>query len=308
MRITLRQLEVFLAIARTESTTRASKELSLSQSAVSAALHELELQLNTQLFERIGKRLLLNENARLLFPRAQAMLDQAQELEQLFSRGKSRLAIGASTTIGNYLLPQVISRDHCAYPETNFTLKVGNTAEIVSAVASLEVDAGFIEGPCHCSDLEVMPWCKDELVIVVGNNHPLAREPKITNTDIAHGAWILRETGSGSREVMDQLLLPHLGSLNLVMEMGNSEAIRSTLLHDRHISCLPLSVVNGELERGELHRIAHPPFFRQLYIIRHQQKHLSAGLQTFLSLSHPPSVHDDEQDKGSLPNRSKGFS
>jgi Transcriptional regulator len=300
MRITLRQLEVFLAIARTESTTRASKELALSQSAVSAALHELELQLNAQLFERIGKRLLLNENARLLFPRAQSMLDQAQELEMLFSRGKSRLAIGASTTIGNYLLPPVISRYHCTYPETNLTLKIGNTAEIVSAVASLEVDAGFIEGPCHCSDLEVMPWCKDELVMVVGNTHPLAKHTLITTTDIAHGAWILRETGSGSREVMDQLLLPHLGSLNLVMEMGNSEAIRSTLLHGNHISCLPLSVVNGELERGQLHRLSHPPFFRQLYIIRHQQKHLSAGLQTFLALSLLTSDAHDSTGQGQI--------
>lgn len=293
MRITLRQLEVFLAIARSESTTRASKELSLSQSAVSAALHELELQLNTQLFERIGKRLLLNENARLLFPRAQAMLDQAQELEQLFSRGKSRLAIGASTTIGNYLLPPVISRYHDVCPETNLTLKIANTAEIVSAVASLEVDAGFIEGPCHCPELEVIPWCKDELVIVVGNNHPLAGRFKLSTSDIAHGDWILREAGSGSREVIDQLLLPHLGSLNLVMEMGNSEAIRSMLLHHSHISCLPLSVVTGELQRGQLYRLSHPPFFRQLYIIRHQQKHLSAGLQTLLSLSLLASQDDE---------------
>ena len=99
MNITLRQLEVFLAVIDTQSTTRGAEKLSLSQSAVSSALADLENQLGVQLFERAGKRLIVNENARLLFPRAQALLEQAQELENLFADGRSILKIGASTRL-----------------------------------------------------------------------------------------------------------------------------------------------------------------------------------------------------------------
>ena len=151
-----------MAIAKSESTTRAGQILSLSQSAVSASLHELEQQLNVQLFERIGKRLMLNENARLLFPRALAMLEQAQELETLFAGGRSKLKLGASTTIGNYLLPKVVASYNRDFPAINLILNIGNTAEVVMAVANFNVDIGFIEGPCHRPELEVKPWFRDE--------------------------------------------------------------------------------------------------------------------------------------------------
>lgn len=257
--------------------------LSLSQSAVSASLHELEQQLNVQLFERIGKRLMLNENARLLFPRALAMLEQAQELETLFAGGRSKLKLGASTTIGNYLLPKVVASYNRDFPAINLILNIGNTAEVVMAVANFNVDIGFIEGACHRPELEVKPWFRDELAIVVGAEHPLAKG-NCTSQQIATADWILREEGSGTREVMDQLLLPHFGHLNLVMEMGNSEAIRQTILEGKNISCLPLHVVQHHLARGELVRLPHPALFRQLYLIRHKQKHLSQGLQAFLDI------------------------
>lgn len=283
MRITLRQLEVFMAIAKSESTTRAGQILSLSQSAVSASLHELEQQLNVQLFERIGKRLMLNENARLLFPRALAMLEQAQELETLFVGGRSKLKLGASTTIGNYLLPKVVASYNHDFPAINLILNIGNSAEVVMAVANFDVDIGFIEGPCHRPELEVKPWFRDELAIVVGAEHPLA-QGYCSSQEIAAADWILREEGSGTREVMDQLLLPHFGHLHLVMEMGNSEAIRQTVLEGKNISCLPLQVIQHHLARRELVRLPHPTLFRQLYLIRHKQKHLSQGLQTFLDI------------------------
>ncbi|VTP70620.1 putative DNA-binding transcriptional regulator [Proteus vulgaris] len=108
MRITLRQLEVFTEVLKSGSTTQASQQLALSQSAVSASLTDLESQLGVQLFDRVGKRLVTNEHGRLLYPRALSLLERATEVEQLFQAGNGALRIAASTTIGNYILPQML--------------------------------------------------------------------------------------------------------------------------------------------------------------------------------------------------------
>jgi DNA-binding transcriptional LysR family regulator len=284
--ITLRQLEVFLAVIDTQSTTKGAEKLSLSQSAVSSALADLENQLGVQLFERAGKRLIVNENARLLFPRAQALLEQAQELENLFADGRSILKIGASTTIGNYLLPAVIARYRERFPDTQLELRVANSADIAEAVANFEVDIGFIEGPCHRMELESQFWRQDELRLFCAANHPLAG--KTVNAErLAECQWILREAGSGTREVVEQLLLPQLHHFNLVMELGNSEAIKHAVSHSQTVSCLSQAVIAEQLESGRLATLqlqGMANIVRPLYLIRHKQKHLSHSLKVFLEV------------------------
>lgn len=284
MNITLRQLEVFLAVIETQSTTRGAEKLSLSQSAVSSALSDLEHQLGVQLFERAGKRLMVNENARLLFPRAKALLEQANELSNLFKEGRSMLKIGASTTIGNYLLPQVIARYRELHPGSQMELKVANSANIAEAVANFDVDIGFIEGPCHRMELESQIWRQDDMVIFCSKNHPLANKT-VSASELANSQWILRESGSGTREVVEQLLLPQLHHFNLVMELGNSEAIKHAVSHSQTVSCLSKSVIEEQLESGRLATIQldlSPLMQRPLFVIRHKQKHLSRSLEVFL--------------------------
>lgn len=285
MNITLRQLEVFLAVIETQSTTKGAEKLNLSQSAVSSALSDLEHQLGVQLFERAGKRLMINENARLLFPRAKALLEQANELSHLFQDGGSMLKIGASTTIGNYLLPQVIARYRELHPGSQMELRVANSAAIAEAVANFDVDIGFIEGPCHRMELECQIWRQDDMVIFCAKHHPLANQT-VSAQELAECQWILRESGSGTREVVEQLLLPQLHHFNLVMELGNSEAIKHAVCHSQTVSCLSKAVVEEQLESGRLARIhldLSPLMQRPLYIIRHKQKHLSRSLNVFLN-------------------------
>ena len=286
MNITLRQLEVFLAVIDTQSTTRGAEKLSLSQSAVSSALADLENQLGVQLLERAGKRLIVNENARLLFPQAQALLEQAQELENLFSSGRSMLRIGASTTIGNYLLPAVIARYREKFPGIQLELRVANSADIAEAVANFDVDIGFIEGPCHRIELESQLWRQDEMLLFCAASHPLAGKT-ISAEQLAECQWILRESGSGTREVVEQLLLPQLHHFNLVMELGNSEAIKHAVSHSQTVSCLSKVVIAEQLETGRIATLqleGVPQMKRQLYLIRHKQKHLSRSLQVFLDV------------------------
>lgn len=127
MHITLRQLEVFAEVLKSGSTTRASQMLALSQSAVSAALTDLEGQLGVQLFDRVGKRLVVNEHGRLLYPRALALLEQAIEIEQLFREDNGAIRVYASSTIGNYILPEVIARYRRDFPTLPLEMSVGNS-------------------------------------------------------------------------------------------------------------------------------------------------------------------------------------
>jgi len=291
MRLSLRQLQIFIAIAQTGSTTAAGQNIALSQSAVSASLGELEDLLGARLFDRIGKRLVLNDNGRLLMPQARALLDEAQNLEKQFSSPDSPAAfllnVGASTTIGNYVMPGLIANFRKHIPIAHSEVHIGNTSEITTKVASFMVDLGFIEGPCHEPDLDVVPWLVDELVIVGTPNHPLVQQQrvrKITLKDLRQAKWLLREPGSGTREAVEQVLLPHLHHLDRDMVFGNAEAIKHAVAQNLGLSCLSRWVVADMLASRQL-VILHTPLprlSRRFYLIRHKKKPLSAGLKQFL--------------------------
>lgn len=282
MRLTLRQLQVMAAVARSGSTTEAGRQLALSQSAVSAALAELESQLGARLFDRVGKRVVLNDGGRLLLPRALAVLDQARELETLFSGGAAALRIGASTTIGNYLMPALIGAFERAWPQARVQLAVANTLDVVQAVAEYRVDLGYIEGACHHDELEVQPWIPDRMVLVASPRSALLDGP-VRLDDLAEARWILREPGSGTRETVEAMLLPHLRRFGSVSHLGNSEAIKHAVAEDLGVSCLPLRVVEDMLEAGRLRLIdaGLPPLERTLYRISARRKSFSPALTRF---------------------------
>ncbi|HAI50115.1 MAG TPA: LysR family transcriptional regulator, partial [Enterobacteriaceae bacterium] len=177
MHITLRQLEVFAEVLKSGSTTQASQKLALSQSAVSAALTDLEGQLGVQFFDRVGKRLVVNEHGRLLYPRVVALLEQAGEIEQLFRNDNGAIRVYASSTIGNYILPEIIARYRRDFPDLPLELSVGNTQDVVNAIIDFRVDVGFIEGPCHMAEIVTEPWLDDELVVFAAPDNALANGP-----------------------------------------------------------------------------------------------------------------------------------
>lgn len=283
MHITLRQLEVFAEVLKSGSTTQASQRLALSQSAVSAALTDLEGQLGVQLFDRVGKRLVVNEHGRLLYPRALAALEQASEIEQLFREANGAIRVFASSTIGNYILPEVIAHYRRDFPELPLELSVGNSQDVITAVADFRVDIGLIEGPCHAAEIIAEPWLEDELVVFAPPSSPLLQS-EVTLEALAAAPWILRERGSGTREIVDYLLLSHLPQFQLGMELGNSEAIKHAVRHGLGISCLSRRVITEQLETGTLMEVPLPlpRLVRTLWRIHHRQKHLSSALTRFI--------------------------
>ncbi|WP_294902825.1 DNA-binding transcriptional regulator YeiE [Tatumella sp. UBA2305] len=287
MHITLRQLDVFCGIVRWGSTTQAARQLALSQSAVSAALADLENQLDVQLFDRAGKRLIVNEHGRLLYPKAVSLLEQAKEAEQLFRDDDGAIRIGASSTIGNYLLPQMMANYRHDFPQAPLELTVGNSLEVIQAVADFRVDVGLIEGPCHVAGIVSENWLEDELVVFAAPRSEIFSQP-VTLHSLAMSPWILRERGSGTREIVDYLLLSHLPNFSVAMELGNSEAIKHAVRHGMGTSCLSRRVIADQLENGTLRQvdIPLPSLTRTLYRIHHQQKHLSRSLLRFLRYCH----------------------
>ncbi|MBS6073848.1 DNA-binding transcriptional regulator YeiE [Citrobacter cronae] len=286
MHITLRQLEVFAEVLKSGSTTQASGMLALSQSAVSAALTDLEGQLGVQLFDRVGKRLVVNEHGRLLYPRALALLEQTIEIEQLFREDNGAIRVYASSTIGNYILPAMIARYRQDFPDLPLELSVGNSQDVINAVLDFRVDIGLIEGPCHSTEIISEPWLEDELVVFAAPSSPLTKGP-VTLDQLAASPWILRERGSGTRELVDYLLLSHLPRFQMAMELGNSEAIKHAVRHGLGISCLSRRVIAEQLQAGTLSEVPVPlpRLVRTLWRVHHRQKHLSNAITRFLHYS-----------------------
>ncbi|MCU6435143.1 LysR family transcriptional regulator [Undibacterium sp. Jales W-56] len=298
MRLTLRQLQIFLAVAHSGSTSAAADSVNLSQSATSAALNELEHGLESSLFDRVGKRLQLNDNGRLLLPQASQLLDAAHVIEQQFSPGFASsgagLRIGASTTIGIYLLPAILAKTN-PHSRTYPNVTIANTADIAQAVANFELDLGLIEGPCHQEELHVERWISDELIIVCSPQHPIlsGQSGEKTSLKILRNArWLLREPGSGTRETVEQALLPHLHHLNCIGEFGNSEAIKYAAAEGLGLACLSRRVVADLLSMRKLVEVntTLPKLERNFYLIHHKHKMLSARLLGFLDLCRGISV------------------
>ncbi|MDU3076532.1 MAG: LysR family transcriptional regulator, partial [Mixta calida] len=221
---------------------------------------------------------------RLLYPRAVGLLEQAADIEQLFREDNGAIRLYASSTIGNYLLPGMLAVWRRDYPQLPLELSVGNSQDVINAVADFRVDLGLIEGPCHLNDIVSEPWLEDELVVFAAPEAPLLQQP-VTLESLAAAPWILREHGSGTREIVDYLLLSHLPQFQLALELGNSEAIKHAVRHGMGISCLSRRVIAEQLETGSLVEvpIPLPKLSRTLYRIHHRQKHISRALERFLS-------------------------
>lgn len=287
MHYTLRQLQVFLAVAHYENVTRAAEHLAMSQSACSGALKDLETQYDVQLFDRVGKRLQTNELGRLLRPKAQALLAMAQELEQDLKRHKEvgNIKVGATLTIGNYVAIPLISRFMQSHG-ARVGLEVANTQTIAEKLLNFDIDIGMIEGEYHHPDLEIIPWQQDELVCFCSPRHPLAQQKTLTDEDLVQAQWILREPGSGTRQAFDRAmhgLLPHL---HILLELQHTEGIKRAVENDLGISCLSKISLKDAFQRGSLVPLPAPQrdFHRMFYAILHRHKYRSAGLLHWLDL------------------------
>ena len=288
MRYTLRQLEVFLAVARLGSVSRAARELAMSQSATSGSLGDLERQFDVRLFDRIGKRLQPSDLGNALRARAEAVLDQARELERgLESQHQAaRLRVGATLTIGNYLAVPLMARFMRQHPTAEVTLAVANTEEIARQVGNFEIDVGLVEGEVADPDLELTAWRDDELAVFCAPGHPLARKRALTDRDLKAAPWIVRERGSGTRQAFDRAMRGLLPDLRIALTLQNTEAIKRAVEAGLGIGCVSRIALDDAFQRRTLAacRVPHRDFHRQFFFLLHRRKFRSAGIDRWIAL------------------------
>lgn len=287
LHFSLRQLQVFVAIAHERNVSRAAKRLAMSQSACSGALKDLESQYGLQLFDRVGKRLQVNELGQQLHPQAEALLAQAQAFEQALRQqpGGGNLRVGATLTIGNYLAVGLIDLYMRAVPGGRVKLEVANTPAITAALLNFDIDVGMIEGEVQHPDLVIEPWRADELVCFCAPDHPYAGKQGLTDTDLLAARWIVREAGSGTRQSFERAMHGLLPDLQILMELQHTEAIKRAVEAGLGLGCLSRISLVEAFRRGSLVELPCPrDFSRDLYLALHRQKFRGRGLQQWLSI------------------------
>ncbi len=285
-----RRLQVFYTVAKLLSFTKAAEQLYMTQPAVTFQVKQLEEHFNTRLFERSHGRISLTPAGELALDYAERILNLTAEMEarisELTGQVSGPLLIGASTTIAEYMLPRLLGEFKQKHPDTQARLTVANSETIERKVADHTLDIGLIEAPSHLANLVTKVCCEDELVMICAPFSELARLPSVSPQQVAAQPYISRETGSGTRECIDEYFRANgvnLDEMNLVMELGSREAIKGAVAAGLGVAIVSGTTVAKEVRLGELVAIPlNPPLRRQLSLVYPQEKFRSKLLQSFL--------------------------
>jgi len=287
------QLLIFQKVAELRHFTRAAQALYISQPAVSKQVHQLEKSLKQPLFTQVGQKVHLTEAGKLLYDYAERIFALAAEAESALSEmqqlEQGRLMLGASTTIGTYLLPEWLVRYKDHYPGIDLVVEIGNTEEVQQKLLAHRLEVGLIEGSVTHPELSEQAWQQDELVLIMQPNYTHAvDEPQTIQQFLAtHPPVILREQGSGTRSVLEKAL-EHQGMepIHPMIELGSTEAIKRAVAAGLGVSFVSEHTVRFEVASGYLKQISLKDFIvqRSLSIVRLKGKRISKAAQAFLQL------------------------
>jgi DNA-binding transcriptional LysR family regulator len=261
--VTLRQLEIFLAIARDGQVTRAANSLHLTQSATSMALAQLEKQLDTALFEREGHALKLTERGRLLLAEAPELLARIHQLPALLAgqggEMRGELRVSASTTVGRYLLAPALAAFAQQHPAVAVQLTIGNTETATAALLSHRADIAYVEGSVAHPGLVTEIWKTDKLEIVASARLWKKRSPLLSRAELPRLGWIMREPGSGTREVLESALrAAKLPPARALLTLDDSEAALQVVASGVGVACLSRLVVAESLRSSRVVALRAP--------------------------------------------------
>ncbi|HWA46232.1 MAG TPA: LysR substrate-binding domain-containing protein [Hypericibacter adhaerens] len=277
--MTLEQLRIFVAVAERQHVTQAARALNLAQSAASHAVAVLEAQYGTRLFDRVGRRIELTEAGRTLLAEARTILAQVEHAERTLSEfdklERGTLAVQASQTIASYWLPRHLVAFQRRHPRIEIRLTIGNTAQVAEAIETGMAELGFVEGAVESAALVSKPVARDQLVLVVGPEHPWADATKLAPKDLAGGEWVLREPGSGTRSVFEQAL-SRLGvgarDLRIAMELPSNEAVRAAVEAGLGATAISASVAAPGIEAGLLRQLPVKLPEREFHLLAHRNR------------------------------------
>ena len=252
------RLKVFYTVANRLSFTKAANELNISQPAVTKHIKEIENQLNTKLFDRKGTTIQLTESGKILFVYSEKNRQLYRDLEfaisQLNKSEKGKLKIGASTTIAQYILPEILAKFNSYYKDINIELVTHNSEDISTLLKNGQIDLGIVEGESKSSYFDYEKFKRDEIVLVCKSNHPLVNK-NFKIKDLYDIDLIVREQGSGTQEFIQNQLKKsglEVQRLNIIMQLGSSESIKNYLLHSEALAFLSINTILPELKNNQL--------------------------------------------------------
>ena len=288
-----RRLQVFHTVARLLSFTKAAESLHMTQPAVTFQVRQLEEQFNTRLFDRTHNRISLTEAGQRVYEYADRIFELYAEMENavrdMTGEISGMLVIGASTTIAEYMLPSLLGDFKKQYPDINVHLKVSNSDGIVSMVENNDIDLGVVEAPVMNKNLVVEECRKDRLVAIVPPQQALASQQSVAVKELLENAYIAREEGSGTREVIQEYLaelgLP-ASDVHVSMELGSPEAIKGAVEAGMGISIVSEVTIHKELQLGSLVALElDPPLERPFSFVHQKQKFRQRAMDELLSFA-----------------------
>jgi DNA-binding transcriptional LysR family regulator len=281
--MTLKELNFFYKLSDNPQVTQVALELNISQSAISLAIKSLENKLEEQLFDRVGKKLILNERGRFFkektLPHYLAIIDS----QKLFQKNKlaGNMKIASSKTISNYLMPDIYYDFLSTHNDVKFDISTINSTKIIENILNSKIDIGLIEIDINNSNLIKQKLCNDELIIVTSDKNT----PKEAFIDTVNKKWILRETGSGTREIFINCLGKYAQDISIFMELQDFEEIKKILIDNKDtITAISKHAVKKELENKQLFQIKlkNFEFKRELQIVYHKDKSKNLLFETFI--------------------------
>ena len=291
----VRDLQVFISVAKHLNYTRAGEEVHLSQPSVSVRIKQLESELGVKLFEQLGKKVSLTEAGQLLVPYANRVLTSVEDarhaIEELQGLDRGSLRIGASTTPGMYIIPRTIARFKELHPQIDVHLGIRDTREIQDGVIKNEFDFGFVGGHLAGDEVDVLPWLTDELVLIVPPTHRLANKKSVKQDDLMKERFIGRESRSATRATVANRLKEWEAQSETIMEMENPESLKKAVQSGLGIAFISKFAVETELKAKALAavRIHKVQMSRELKIVYRRDKHLGRAARAFIEIANDES-------------------
>lgn len=288
-----RRLQVFHAVAKHLSFTRAAEALFMTQPAVTFQIRQLEDQVRTKLFDRRHGSISLTPAGELVLSYAERILALSDELDtrlgEMTDEMRGALLVGASSSIGEGLLPRILSEFNALYPQVRLSLQVGNSREIEAQVAAQAIDLGLIEAESTREGLKCQPCARDELVMICAPDHPLAAVERILARELADYEYISPDAGSGTRAIAEAYFLAHKippGSLKIQMELGSPEALKGVVRTGLGFGIISCALVESEAQRESLVvRSLEPPIHRDFYLISIEDRFQTRVMRTFIDFT-----------------------
>lgn len=280
--MTLRHLAIFIKVCEENGITAAAKKLHMTQPSVSQVIQELEAHYQTLLFERLGRRIFITEAGRRLLRYSRNLINLNAQTEQAMRAFNEvyHLRIGASITIGsNFLIDLIQHISHNGSGKEIFS-EIHNTSELEEMLLNDSLDLAFVEGEIHSEYLITKPFMNDELVFIIGQNHPLA-DKEITLEDLTKLRFFVRETGSGTRELFEQVMHRHNIYYQTAGIYNSMEAIKKAVISGLGVSVISTEAIKDELKEGKLKTFTMPElvFKRQFNIVYHKNKFIPPEMQ-----------------------------